>query len=266
MTTEFIELAGQGQPADALPLRREGRARAQRRRQAGAAAARIALLGVSYKAGVGDMRESPALKIIALLRRARRRPRLPRPARARAARARAAPRAASTRRSTAPTWRVIVTAHPGVDHDAVAERAPLVVDLRGVTRGIAGRSTGAAVSDAPLIGRRRRASATGARTSRATSTRCPAPSCAGAATARRGAASAAPRSSRGARFTADLDDLLADPELDAVVLATPVPTHADARRARARGGQALLRREAARAVRRRRRARRRGAAARRARC
>jgi UDP-N-acetyl-D-glucosamine dehydrogenase len=30
---------------------------------------------------------------------------------------------------------VIVTAHPGVNHDAIAERAPLVVDLRGVTRG-----------------------------------------------------------------------------------------------------------------------------------
>ena len=30
---------------------------------------------------------------------------------------------------------VIVTAHPGVDHQAIAERAPLVVDLRGVTRG-----------------------------------------------------------------------------------------------------------------------------------
>ena len=30
----------------------------------------------------------------------------------------------------------------------------------------------------------------------------------------------------GTRFTADLDDLLADPRLDAVVLATPVPTHA----------------------------------------
>jgi predicted dehydrogenase len=29
----------------------------------------------------------------------------------------------------------------------------------------------------------------------------------------------------GARFTADLDELLDDPELDAVVLATPVPTH-----------------------------------------
>jgi predicted dehydrogenase len=31
----------------------------------------------------------------------------------------------------------------------------------------------------------------------------------------------------GTRFTADLDDLLGDPELDAVVLATPVPTHAE---------------------------------------
>jgi predicted dehydrogenase len=31
----------------------------------------------------------------------------------------------------------------------------------------------------------------------------------------------------GARVTADLDDLLADPELDAIVLATPVPSHAD---------------------------------------
>jgi predicted dehydrogenase len=31
----------------------------------------------------------------------------------------------------------------------------------------------------------------------------------------------------GARFTADLDDLLSDDDLDAIVLATPVPTHAD---------------------------------------
>ena len=30
----------------------------------------------------------------------------------------------------------------------------------------------------------------------------------------------------GARFTTDIDDLLADPDLDAVVVATPVPTHA----------------------------------------
>jgi predicted dehydrogenase len=32
---------------------------------------------------------------------------------------------------------------------------------------------------------------------------------------------------RGARFTGELADLLADPELDAIVIATPVPTHAD---------------------------------------
>jgi len=31
----------------------------------------------------------------------------------------------------------------------------------------------------------------------------------------------------GTRFTGELDDLLGDPDLDAVVLATPVPTHAD---------------------------------------
>jgi UDP-N-acetyl-D-glucosamine dehydrogenase len=29
---------------------------------------------------------------------------------------------------------VIVTAHPGVDHDNVARTAPLTLDLRGVTR------------------------------------------------------------------------------------------------------------------------------------
>jgi predicted dehydrogenase len=32
---------------------------------------------------------------------------------------------------------------------------------------------------------------------------------------------------RSTRFTAELDDLLEDPELDAIVLATPVPTHAE---------------------------------------
>src|SRR5436305_13029219 len=32
---------------------------------------------------------------------------------------------------------------------------------------------------------------------------------------------------RNARFTADLDDLLDDDDLDAIVVATPVPTHAE---------------------------------------
>ena len=29
---------------------------------------------------------------------------------------------------------VIITAHPAVDHEAIAKRSPLTVDLRGVTR------------------------------------------------------------------------------------------------------------------------------------
>jgi hypothetical protein len=29
---------------------------------------------------------------------------------------------------------VIVTAHPGVDHGAIVEQSPAVLDLRGVTR------------------------------------------------------------------------------------------------------------------------------------
>ena len=70
-------------------------------------------------------------------------------------------------------------------------------------------------------------SATGDRTWRATSRACRAASCAGCATALRPRAHKAATQFPGARVTADLEDLLDDPELDAVVLATPVPTHAD---------------------------------------
>ena len=93
-------------------------------------ATRILILGVSYKAGVGDLRESPALKIIELLR-------------ARGGDvAYHAPHVAELPqfglRSVEPTWpcdlAVIVTAHPGVDHERVAAEAPRTLDLRGVTR------------------------------------------------------------------------------------------------------------------------------------
>jgi predicted dehydrogenase len=47
----------------------------------------------------------------------------------------------------------------------------------------------------------------------------------------------AQRSFPTARLTADLEDLLDDPELDAVVLATPVPTHAELAIAVARAGK-----------------------------
>ena len=49
----------------------------------------------------------------------------------------ASERGRSTRRSTSADLAVIVTAHPGVDHEAIARRAPLTVDLRGVTRDVA---------------------------------------------------------------------------------------------------------------------------------
>ncbi len=67
MSTEFIELAGkvnQQMPYHCV-------AKTQRAlNDAGlpVKGARIAVLGVSYKPGVGDIRESPALKIIELLR------------------------------------------------------------------------------------------------------------------------------------------------------------------------------------------------------
>ena len=57
----------QGQPADALPLRRRRPSARSTRRGLPVKGARVAVLGVSYKPGVGDIRESPALKIIALL-------------------------------------------------------------------------------------------------------------------------------------------------------------------------------------------------------
>jgi UDP-N-acetyl-D-glucosamine dehydrogenase len=93
--------------------------------------ARVLILGVSYKAGVGDVRESPALKIIDLLR----------------------DRAADVQyhdpyvpelpqfglRSVEPgdcDLAVIVTAHPDTDHEAIAARAANTLDLRGVTRGM----------------------------------------------------------------------------------------------------------------------------------
>jgi UDP-N-acetyl-D-glucosamine dehydrogenase len=132
MTTEFVELAGrvnQQMPYHCV-------AKAQRAlNDAGLSVkgARIAVLGVSYKPGVGDIRESPALKIITLLRElgaevSYHDPHVP---------ALSDFALTSTPLEEAVTdadMALIVTAHPSVDHDLVVRRARLVVDLRGVTR------------------------------------------------------------------------------------------------------------------------------------
>jgi UDP-N-acetyl-D-glucosamine dehydrogenase len=134
-STEFIELAGKvnkQMPAFCL----EKIERALNDASKPVRGSRILILGVSYKAGVGDLRESPALRIMELLRRrggdvAYHDPHV-------------AELPQFGLRSAEPTWpcdlAVIVTAHPGVDHERVAAEAPQTLDLRGVTRrlGIAG--------------------------------------------------------------------------------------------------------------------------------
>jgi UDP-N-acetyl-D-glucosamine dehydrogenase len=133
MSTEFIELAGkvnQQMPYHCV-------AKVQRAlNDAGCAVrgARIAVFGISYKSGVGDVRESPALKILELLKGMGAElcyhdphvPTLPE----------------FDLQSTAPAealsdadLALIVTVHPGVDYEQVAREARITVDLRGVTRG-----------------------------------------------------------------------------------------------------------------------------------
>ena len=67
MSTEFIELAGKvNQQMPYFCLEKIERALNDAGKPV--KGSRILVVGVSYKAGVGDMRESPALKIIELLR------------------------------------------------------------------------------------------------------------------------------------------------------------------------------------------------------
>jgi UDP-N-acetyl-D-glucosamine dehydrogenase len=94
--------------------------------------ARVAILGVAYKAGIGDTRESPALKIISLLadRGANlvyHDPHVPELG----PDMRSAPLEEALEGSD---LAVIVTAHPEIDLAGVVRAAPRVLDLRGVTR------------------------------------------------------------------------------------------------------------------------------------
>ena len=131
---EFIELAGkmnQAQPVFCV----ERVERALNDVGKPVKDSKILILGMSYKAGVGDIRESPALKIAALLRdlggdisyHDPHVPELPDMGLA----------SVDLDEALAACDAVaIVTAHPSVDYGDVAARAPLVVDFRGVTRGI----------------------------------------------------------------------------------------------------------------------------------
>jgi UDP-N-acetyl-D-glucosamine dehydrogenase len=132
--TEFIELAGevnQAMPyfcADKITAALNDQSKPVR-------GSKIVVIGVAYKAGVGDLRESPGLKIVRILRQ------------------RGAdvvfhddyigelqefglasePLEDALRGADCA---VIVTAHPELDIQRVVDESPLVVDFRGVTRGI----------------------------------------------------------------------------------------------------------------------------------
>jgi UDP-N-acetyl-D-glucosamine dehydrogenase len=134
MPTEFIELAGevnQEMPyfcADKIAEALNDHAKPVR-------GSKIVVIGVAYKAGVGDLRESPGLKILRILSE-------------RGAdvvfhddyvttlqefELESEPLADALRDADCA---VIVTAHPDLDLELIVREAPLVVDFRGVTRGI----------------------------------------------------------------------------------------------------------------------------------
>jgi UDP-N-acetyl-D-glucosamine dehydrogenase len=131
LSTEFIELAGKvNQQMPYFCLEKAERALNDAGKPV--RGSRILVLGVSYKAGVGDIRESPALKILKLLRErgadvSYHDPHVPE-------------LADLGLHSVEPSvdaidLALIVTAHPSVDHAAIAGGA-LTLDLRGVTRSL----------------------------------------------------------------------------------------------------------------------------------
>jgi UDP-N-acetyl-D-glucosamine dehydrogenase len=131
MSTEFIELAGKINQQ--MPLYCVERiSRALNDAEKPVKNSRVAVLGVSYKGGVGDTRESPALRILEVLAE------------------RGAilsyhddfvPALPELGLENSPVEEildadaiVLVTAHPGLDYGAIVKDARLFIDLRGRTR------------------------------------------------------------------------------------------------------------------------------------
>ena len=130
--TEFIELAGkvnENMPYFCRSLISQALNHGKQRSLKGS---RVLVLGVAYKADIGDMRESPALKVIDLIQNAGAEvsyhdPHVPE-LEERGLRSVPLDPAAYD-------CVVIVTAHSSIDYDKLVEDAELVVDLRNATRG-----------------------------------------------------------------------------------------------------------------------------------
>ena len=130
--TEFIELAGKVNESMPYFCRSLVSQALNHVRQRSLKGSRILVLGVAYKPNISDMRESPAVKLIALLQNAG------------ADVAYHDPYVASfTQNGLAMTSAslepgsydcvVIVTNHSGIDYDRLVDEAALVVDLRNAT-------------------------------------------------------------------------------------------------------------------------------------
>jgi len=138
MQTEFIELAGEVNAA--MPYYCADKvAKALNDEAKPVRGSRVAILGVSYKAGVGDLRESPALKIMSLLSEQ---------GAVLSYHDSYVPELSRFGLASRPLEEVlqdadvavIVTVHPDLDVDRIVGAAPAVVDFRGVTRARAATS------------------------------------------------------------------------------------------------------------------------------
>ncbi len=133
MSTEFIELAGKVNAT--MPYHCVERIeRALNDVSKPVRGSRIAILGASYKGGVGDTRESPALRIMKVLgaRGAELRYHDPHVLSLPDFGLQSVPLDEAVADADVV---VLVTAHPGIDYGSVARDAAVFVDLRGVTRG-----------------------------------------------------------------------------------------------------------------------------------
>jgi UDP-N-acetyl-D-glucosamine dehydrogenase len=132
--TEFVELAGEvNQRMPEFCVERISRALNDHSKAV--RGSRVLVLGAAYKPGVGDLRESPAIKIMRLLTEL---------GAELAYHDDHVPELVDLGLASEPLDEalvgadvaVIATAHPELDIERVVEQAPLVVDFRGVTRHI----------------------------------------------------------------------------------------------------------------------------------
>jgi len=130
--TEFIELAGKVNESMPYFCRSLVSQALNHSRQRSLSGSRILVLGVAYKPDISDMRESPAVKLIALLENAGadvayHDPHVPE------FRENGVVLTSSPLEPDAYDCVVIVTDHSTIDYEALVEDAQLVVDLRNAT-------------------------------------------------------------------------------------------------------------------------------------